>query len=42
MKKRYKDMTDEATGVWYISTAEGVTPRLNLDETLYTEGPNHE
>lgn len=26
---------DEETGVWYISTAEGVTPRLNADGTLY-------
>ena len=28
---------DEATGVWYISTDEGVTPRLNSDGSLYTE-----
>ena len=26
---------DEETGVWYISTSEGVTPRLNPDGTLY-------
>lgn len=26
---------DEETGVWYISTSEGVTPRLNADGTLY-------
>ena len=29
---------DEKTGVWYISTPEGITPRLNADGTLYTEG----
>ena len=26
---------DEETGVWYISTSKGVTPRLNTDGTLY-------
>lgn len=26
---------DEETGVWYISTSEGVTPRLNPDGTVY-------
>lgn len=26
---------DEDTGVWYISTSRGVTPRLNADGTLY-------
>ena len=26
---------DEKTGVWYISTSRGVTPRLNADGTLY-------
>ena len=26
---------DKATGVWYISTAKGITPRLNADGTLY-------
>ena len=26
---------DEETGVWYISTSRGVTPRLNGDGTLY-------
>lgn len=26
---------DEETGVWYISTSEGVIPRLNSDGTLY-------
>ena len=26
---------DEETGVWYISNVNGVTPRLNLDGTLY-------
>jgi hypothetical protein len=26
---------DEETGVWYISTPEGVTPRFNSDGTLY-------
>lgn len=26
---------DNETGVWYISTTEGVTPRLNADGTLY-------
>ena len=27
---------DSETGVWYISTSEGVTPRLNADGSLYT------
>ena len=26
---------DAKTGVWYISTSEGVYPRLNLDGSLY-------
>lgn len=26
---------DEDTGVWYVSTSEGVTPRLNADGSLY-------
>lgn len=26
---------DEETGVWYISTSEGIIPRLNPDGTLY-------
>ena len=26
---------DEETGVWYIATSKGVTPRLNADVTLY-------
>ena len=26
---------DEETGVWYISTSEGITLRLNSDGTLY-------
>lgn len=26
---------DAETGVWYISSEQGVTPRLNLDGTLY-------
>lgn len=26
---------DVETGVWYVSTSEGVTPRLNADGTLY-------
>lgn len=26
---------DAETGVWYISTSEGITPRLNSDGTLY-------
>lgn len=26
---------DEETGVWYIATSKGVTPRLNADGTLY-------
>lgn len=25
------------TGVWYLCTSRGVTPRLNSDGTLYTE-----
>lgn len=28
---------DEATGVWYIASSKGVTPRLNADGTLYTD-----
>lgn len=28
---------DYNTGVWYISTSAGVTPRLNADGTLYVE-----
>jgi hypothetical protein len=27
---------DSETGVWYISTADGVCPRYNIDGTLYT------
>lgn len=26
---------DKETGVWYVSTSEGVTPRLNADGSLY-------
>ena len=26
---------DEETGVWYMATSKGVTPRLNADGTLY-------
>lgn len=26
---------DEETGVWYISSSRGVTPRLNTDGSLY-------
>lgn len=26
---------DGATGVWYMSTSDGVTPRLNADGSLY-------
>ena len=26
---------DEETGVWYIATSKGVTPRINADGTLY-------
>lgn len=26
---------DGETGVWYISTIEGITPRLNADGSLY-------
>lgn len=26
---------DAETGVWYISSKQGVTPRLNLDGALY-------
>lgn len=29
---------DPKTGVWYVSTSEGVTPRLNVDGSLYREG----
>ena len=28
---------DSETGVWYICTDSGVTPRLNEDGTLYCE-----
>ena len=28
---------DEETGVWYVSTGEGVTPRLNADGSLYAD-----
>lgn len=28
---------DSNTGVWYICTSSGVTPRLNEDGTLYCE-----
>lgn len=28
---------DEETGVWYVSTNEGVTPRLNTDGSLYVD-----
>lgn len=28
---------DEETGVWYISTNEGITPRLNDDGSLYVD-----
>ena len=28
---------DTETGVWYISTSEGVYPRLNIDGSLYVE-----
>lgn len=28
---------DKETGVWYIATEGGVTPRLNKDGSLYTE-----
>ena len=29
---------DEETGVWYIATNNGVTPRLNADGSLYVTG----
>lgn len=28
---------DPGTGVWYLGTSEGVTPRLNDDGSLYAE-----
>lgn len=28
---------DEETGVWYLSTSDGITPRLNLDGNLYND-----
>lgn len=28
---------DEETGVWYLSTSEGITPRLNSDGNLYND-----
>lgn len=28
---------DPLTGVWYISNAVGITPRLNNDGSLFTE-----
>ena len=29
---------DEETGVWYIATNNGVTPRLNANGSLYVTG----
>ena len=31
---------DEETGVWYISSSQGITPRLNADGSLYINGEN--
>lgn len=28
---------DEETGVWYVATSDGVTPRLNADGSLYVD-----
>lgn len=28
---------DPITGVWYLSTSEGIAPRLNADGSLYVE-----
>ena len=28
---------DEETGVWYVATRGGVTPRLNADGSLYVD-----
>ena len=28
---------DEQTGVWYVATSEGITPRLNADGSLYVD-----
>lgn len=33
---------DEETGVWYIATNNGVTPRLNADGSLYVTGGKSE
>lgn len=33
---------DPATGVWYISTSKGITPRINSDGTLYKETEQEE
>lgn len=31
---------DEETGVWYVSTVHGITPRLNADGSLYVDEIN--
>ncbi len=28
---------DPITGVWYLSSSKGITPRLNVDGSLYVE-----
>lgn len=33
---------DPATGVWYISTSEGITTRVNSNGTLYKETEQEE
>lgn len=33
---------DEETGVWYIATDGGITPRLNADGSLYVTGGKSE
>ena len=30
-------LKDDVTGVWYLRSSNGLTPRLNADGTLYTK-----
>jgi hypothetical protein len=33
------EIKDSDTGVWYICTGKGITPKLNSDGSLYTDHP---
>ena len=33
------EIKDADTGVWYICSGEGITPKLNADGSLYTDHP---